>query len=99
MVGLADQLVITRAFPPGAVIAALTQEHIQECVGIILIAYPAGSAKLIVEAGLGIIENLALDLPQLDLYPQFVPPHLLQLYGQFLLHLGAAARAGVEREL
>ena len=58
-----DEIVIPGAFPAGAVVAAIAQEHVEEGIGIIVIPNPTRSREVVVEARLGAVEDFPFDLP------------------------------------
>ena len=77
LVGVTDQLIVSRALPARAIIPALAHEHVQKSIGVIVIADPAGGTQVIIQTGLSVVEDFPFDLPQFNGNPQLVPPHLL----------------------
>src|ERR1019366_9114363 len=88
---------ITRIAPACLVVAVAGDKHAEKSVRVVVIADPGRLAEIVFEARLHTPENLRLNLTQLHLYAQFVPPHLLQFNGDVLMDFPAAAGRGVEK--
>ena len=92
--GLGDESVVFRIAPAGAVVAAAGDEHVEERVGVGVVADPARAGDVVVERAQRAQVNLPFLAQELDVDPEFAAPHALQLHGDGLVEFALAVEVG-----
>src|SRR5262245_19113683 len=85
--GPGDQLVVALVRPAGLVVAATGDPHVEERVGIDVVADPASARQLEIEGRLPGEIDLPLDVDEVDLDPERLLPHLLDGLGNGALEI------------
>ena len=82
---VADERVIAGLAPAGAIIAVVAHEHVQEGVGIVVIADPTAAAEVVIQFALRSQIGLPFEFADSGMQAEFAPPHVLQLDGDLFV--------------
>lgn len=89
--GVGDEFVVEEVGPAGAIIAAPGDEHIEEGIGVVIIADPSGAGEIVIEFGLGVEIDGVFLLGELDGDAEFAFESALEFDGDIAIEIGIGA--------
>ena len=89
--GIGDEFVVEEVGPAGAIIAAPGDEHIEESIGVVIIADPSGAGEIVIEFGLGVEIDGVFLLGELDGDIEFAFESALEFDGDIAIEIGIGA--------
>ena len=89
--GIGDEFVVEGVGPAGAIIATPGDEHIEEGIGVVIIADPSGAREVVIEFGLGVEIDGVFLLGELDGDIEFAFEGALEFDGDIAIEIGIGA--------